>query len=283
MRTTEVVVHVMEGHGSYKVLYLLGEGVCQSRKPPHAHPHGEVLALHIGRTDVLGIGVTRDAVLLGSDALGRAVPVLPIRGTAAVDLLEHGVVHVTTKPRLYRFQVHLVPVTGELNTTRQAGREVHTKLRGRRCVAEPYQEGRHELRLGVNRGKRPYVPIAEGAALFDRDVLLLRVDKRPYLVYLDALAGQLPQVLILVGGTDRPQLYQELQDSVLGYTRHPDRAVDGVALYQGGDDGGSLLGLQDVCHTDYYTCPGRKSQEGSSRFDDLSISRGDTGGDYCYT
>ena len=53
----EVVVHEVEGDRRDVVLQLLAEGVGQAREPPHAHPHGEVLPLHVARGDVLGVRV----------------------------------------------------------------------------------------------------------------------------------------------------------------------------------------------------------------------------------
>jgi hypothetical protein len=46
MRPAEVVEHGMQGDGVGVILDLFGEGVGQPGKPPHAHPHGQVLALH---------------------------------------------------------------------------------------------------------------------------------------------------------------------------------------------------------------------------------------------
>ena len=47
MRPSEVVVHEVQRHGSGKVLDLAGERIGEARETPHAHAHGEVLALDV--------------------------------------------------------------------------------------------------------------------------------------------------------------------------------------------------------------------------------------------
>ncbi len=51
VRPSEVIVHVVQGHRVGQVLDLLGEPVGQPREAAHAHPHGEVLSLDVGRRD----------------------------------------------------------------------------------------------------------------------------------------------------------------------------------------------------------------------------------------
>lgn len=45
MNAGEVVVGEVKSNGMLVVLDLLAEPVRETCKPPHAHPHGEVLAL----------------------------------------------------------------------------------------------------------------------------------------------------------------------------------------------------------------------------------------------
>ena len=61
------------------VLDLLGEGVCQPRKPPHRHAHGEVLPFNVGRADVPGVRVASLYLRLDPDALAGAVARLRCR------------------------------------------------------------------------------------------------------------------------------------------------------------------------------------------------------------
>jgi hypothetical protein len=57
------------------------------------HPHRQILPLGIGRADIPSIWIARYPAALGTDALGRAVPLLGSRiGTVQFD--QHGVVNV---------------------------------------------------------------------------------------------------------------------------------------------------------------------------------------------
>ena len=71
MYPAEVVVHVVESHGVSMVLHFFAESVGQTGKPPHRHPHGEVLPLDIGRTHMGGVRVSNDGFHIRADALGR--------------------------------------------------------------------------------------------------------------------------------------------------------------------------------------------------------------------
>ncbi len=115
MRPTEVVVREMDRHGCGMVLDLLREGVGQASEPTHAHPHGEVLALDVGRVDVLGVGVAAYLDLLRARALRRAVSLLRL-GIGPVLLLEHGVVDsIGTEGSVNGFEVHGMSVRRELD------------------------------------------------------------------------------------------------------------------------------------------------------------------------
>jgi hypothetical protein len=46
MNPAEIVVHVMERNSPKMILDLLAEGIRETGKAPHHHPHGQVLALH---------------------------------------------------------------------------------------------------------------------------------------------------------------------------------------------------------------------------------------------
>src|SRR5207245_3333844 len=101
--------HEVQGHGGFQVFNLPTEGVGQSREPPHAHPHGQVLPLDVGRADVLGVGVAGAALSHRPDALRRAVA-----GNSGafrtVQLDQHGVVDFGAEDGLYGFDVDFVAV-----------------------------------------------------------------------------------------------------------------------------------------------------------------------------
>jgi hypothetical protein len=119
----ENVGHEVQGHGSVEVFQLLAERIGQAREPAHAHPHGEVLPLHVARADLVRVGIAGDDPCLGPDALGRAVAAFLGR-VRAVLLDEDGVVNVAAEGALYRFQVGLVAVCSELDPMAEAAAQV---------------------------------------------------------------------------------------------------------------------------------------------------------------
>ena len=76
MNSAEVVIHEVESYGVCVVLHFFAESIRQSGKPAHRHPHGEVLPLDVGSTDVGGVRVAEDGFHVGADALGWRVAAL---------------------------------------------------------------------------------------------------------------------------------------------------------------------------------------------------------------
>ena len=76
------------------VLEFLGEGIREAGEAAIMHPHSEIGALDVGRADMLQIGVALYPVLLGADALSRAVLALGALRRGTIDLVEHGIVNV---------------------------------------------------------------------------------------------------------------------------------------------------------------------------------------------
>src|SRR3546814_957744 len=64
--TAEVVMDEVQRQHVEVVLQLLAESVGQAGEPTHTHPHGEVLALHMGRADMALIGVALNRALLSA-------------------------------------------------------------------------------------------------------------------------------------------------------------------------------------------------------------------------
>ena len=71
MGVPEIAVHEVERNGLGVILKILAEGVRQPREPARRYPHRWVLALHVGRGDVLRIGIARHRLDLAADARGR--------------------------------------------------------------------------------------------------------------------------------------------------------------------------------------------------------------------
>ena len=83
----KVVIHEVQRHGVGVVLHLLRKCVREPGEAAHVHPHREVLALHVGRGDVLRIGLAFDLTLDGARADRRAVAALFGLRSRAIGLL----------------------------------------------------------------------------------------------------------------------------------------------------------------------------------------------------
>ena len=91
------------------------EFLAESIGEPIVHSHGPVAALNIACRNVFQIRVAFDAMLLGSDALSRAIFALgAIRGSA-VNLMKDGIVHIAAECTLYGLQIGFVAICGELD------------------------------------------------------------------------------------------------------------------------------------------------------------------------
>ena len=73
MDTPEVVMHVVQRHRIGMILRFLGEAIGEAGEPPHAHAHGEVLALGVARGDVRRVRDALDIAGLCSNTFWRAV------------------------------------------------------------------------------------------------------------------------------------------------------------------------------------------------------------------
>ena len=153
-----------------------------------------------------------------------------------------------------------MPVRRELHPVDQAGGEILHELRRAPGIARAHQEGRHQLRVRVDRRECPDVAHAEDAFQLGGDVLRLRVDEAPDLIHLQPLAGQTPERLVLVADAHLPDLPPELHDGVFRDVGHAGGSTDATALDQSGHDLDSLRGAEHVCHTRHYACLRLKSQ-----------------------
>jgi hypothetical protein len=93
-------------------LHLLAEGARQSREPAHRHPHRQVLALHVGRGDVLPIGIARHSLDLAADARGGAIARLTARLLRMVEALETPMLADEPSEREHRLRNRAPPFAG---------------------------------------------------------------------------------------------------------------------------------------------------------------------------
>lgn len=188
MKAAEVVEAEEQPERGDVVPELLGMGVRESGVPAHAHAKGQIVPFHVAGRDVFLVRAPRDRVLLRSQALGWAVPMIPLRGRA-VDLDELREVDIPGKGILYRGEVHSVAVRRELNSVQQTAREILHEFRGTPGIPRADQEAGDQLGVGVHRGEGPEVAVAEHALLRLGHVLRFGVAEGPDLVHLKPLAG----------------------------------------------------------------------------------------------
>src|SRR5438067_13879774 len=106
MNSSEVAVHEVQCHGIDVILNLLTEAVRQARKPPHAHPHREILSFDVAGRNVLRIGLASDRSYGNALDLSGAVASLWF-AARAIDFNESGVIDAGTKSTLDSSQVSL--------------------------------------------------------------------------------------------------------------------------------------------------------------------------------
>jgi hypothetical protein len=69
----EVVENKVQRQSMAMVLNLFRDGARQPREPPHAHPHGQIVPLCIGRAHMLRVRIAGYPFFAGADAFSRAV------------------------------------------------------------------------------------------------------------------------------------------------------------------------------------------------------------------
>jgi len=180
----EIVVHVEQRHLVHMVIDLFAESICQARESSHTHPHGEILSLNITRGDVLRIGIAQDSLRDCAKTLRRAVALLSFR-IVAVKLHKLRVVDLIRKSIDDGVQIHLVAVRRQLDSIRQAFLNVLNKLCRRPGVPPSNQPTNHQFALSFNGDERPNITTNASLGYFLRDVLLLRPNKTPDLIYLN--------------------------------------------------------------------------------------------------
>ncbi len=197
MDADKVVMHGVDGNRVCVVLDLLGKGVRQAREPARSHAERKVGPLGVGRADVRRIGTAFHAAQLNARAVAGDIAAQRAYGCAVV-LDEHGIVDVRAERLLYRLQVGLVSVAGELHPVCQPSGQIGNERLRRISIPSADVERRDQLGVGVNRHPRPAVASALRRGLGRLDVLGLGIDERPNFIDLDPLAGEAAQGAILI-------------------------------------------------------------------------------------
>ncbi len=142
------------------------------------------------------LGLASDHRLAGAHALSRRIAGLGFR-PFAVNLNQHRVVDVMAKGIFNGTEIGLVAIRRELNAIGQTGRQIVHEVIGRARIAPANKPAGNELSVAANGrpGPRTAPPFS---ARFARGVLLLRANKRPNLITLDALAGKVHENFVLI-------------------------------------------------------------------------------------
>ena len=217
MDADEVVMHGVDRDGVLVVLNLLRKRIGKPGEPARAHPQCQVRPLRVAGADVLRVGAAFHAGLDGALAVARAVAACA--GRVAIDFDKHGVVDIRAKGLLHSFKVRLVAVAAELHPVGQAQRQVGDEQLRRLGVARADVERGDQLGVGVDRHPRPGVAGIVRVCLGGGDVLGLRIDERPNLIDLHALAGQVAHHPVLIFRERRARISQQASQGVLADAR----------------------------------------------------------------
>jgi len=114
MNAAKVVEHIMQRNRVTVIVYFLAVAVRESRKSPHVHSHGEVLALLRASAHMLGVQDRRSQLHVATDAHCRRIARVVIH-RRTVNLLQHGVVNIRTEGILHGLKIRLVSVCGDLD------------------------------------------------------------------------------------------------------------------------------------------------------------------------
>jgi hypothetical protein len=115
MNSAEVVMHEMERERVFMVCQFFRKSVRQSGKSAHRHAHCEILPLRVAGRNVVVIWIAADNGLASAHANAGTVSSFPCCRRIPVDFLQHCVVDFVPKCPIYRIEIRLVAVSGQLN------------------------------------------------------------------------------------------------------------------------------------------------------------------------
>ena len=88
------------------------------------------------------------------------------------------------------------------------------------------------FRICIKSNPRPNITISKLTLYVLRHILFLGIAKRPYLINLETLAGQIHHCFVLILLANPAYITEQLCYGILGYTRHSDSRTYAIALYQ---------------------------------------------------
>jgi len=246
MDAAEVVIHVVQRDMMRMVLKVLGECIRQAGKATDAHAHGQVLALDVGRRNVIRVRVANDGAMLNADALRWAVTLLSGVRRFAVQLHKHGVINPDAEDILNGAQIGAVAIGGQLHAVAQAAGQILDERIGVTGIALADQPRRDQLGIGVNGRPRPHVALADLVAHLSRQVLFLAADKRPDFIALNAFARQVAKGLVLVLCARLANLFEQAEHGTLLSAGNAAGRTNRISFDQATDDLCAALTAQSV-------------------------------------
>jgi len=235
VNSRKIVVHVVQRNRVNVVFKLLAETIGQPRESTHAHSHREVLAFNVARRNVLGIRVSRYFANKRSKTLcGTVARIVGRRRT--VNFHQLRIVDFRTESAVNSRQIGLMAVRRKLDTILKPLRKIVHEVVSATGITQTHEERRNEFGISANRSPGPAIAVTEFALLVHRDVLLFGVAERPNLIGLDSLAGQVPQVDVLVLGACLANLGDELQHCIESNVAHAGCCSQRIAFDQCRDD-----------------------------------------------
>lgn len=155
MNPAEVVVHVVERNRVLQVFSLLAERIRQAREAAHRHTHREILALNVGRGNVVVVRRTSDDGLACSHANRRTVAHVRTFWGCAVNLLQHPEINVGSEYIFNRMKVCLVAVRRKLDAVREAVFQIGKKMKCAARVMRANEPARNKFGVRTKSNPRP--------------------------------------------------------------------------------------------------------------------------------
>lgn len=190
MHPHEIVVCKVQGSRRLQVLHFLTERIGQPGKPPHGHPHRQVLALNQTRRNVGHGRVPGHRHTVRGDHLGGAVAA-GLHDLRFIGFYNLPVIHVHAKGHVHGIHVGRERIRRELHPVGQPTCKIPHKGGRHGCGARPHAVRRDEFGVGIQRHKSPHVAGAV-RIICGLHALLLLADVGPDFIHLEPTVASSP-------------------------------------------------------------------------------------------
>ena len=119
-------------------------------------------------------------------------------GAEPYRLNQHRVIDIAGEGRVHGVEIDVVPVRRELDAVCQPIRQIFHESDGRFRSSRSYEPARDKLCVRVDGDPGPNIAVTKLPLKLRGHVLRLRVHEAPNLVALDALTGEIAQMLALL-------------------------------------------------------------------------------------